>query len=494
LTYTFEDWKSGAPFPKGWDSADAVDDGWTKQQIIDFMRSTVRAFLAPVETEEPERRPFAVEQIKPEEQPRPSAEIHHLPPPARPVEMQADWCARLVTTEKGDAKPAILANWMEALENHATMVGVFMFDEFRNEIVLQARPPWATGDEWEPRPLRDSDYTNACMWLETKMLFTPSPSKVMPAVHVVADRNRFDRLREYLLGLEWDGKSRCDIFLPGYLGIVDSNYSRTTGAKYLISAVARALSPGCKVDTMLILEGGQGKRKSSAWAKLFGDFFTDQLSDIGHKDAQMEMAGVWGIEVAEMHTFGRAEANLVKKFMTSTSDRYRPPYGRSVVEVKRRSVLCGTMNPDGNPPFSDSTGARRFWSHEVGTIMLDMIERDRDQIWAEAVQLWMGGANHWFEQEGGDVQEEQLARTAIDVWTDLIAEACEYKNTVSQGAIIKSLAIPAKEQSAGTAMRIGRIMKQIGFERQIRMKGVVQQVMYSRIEKVQEDDEEQAAW
>jgi predicted P-loop ATPase len=298
----------------------------------------------------------------------------------------------------------------------------------------------------------------------------------------VAEKYQFDRLTEYLDGLEWDGIKRIDNLVPAYLGGAATKYNGIIGRRFLISAAARGLKPGCKVDTMPILEGPQGAMKSSALRDLFGkEFFTDELSDIGSKDAMMEMAGVWGIEVAEMHRFSAAETNQVKKFLSRQADRYRPPYGRSVIEAPRRVVLAGTINPEGSNYLKDPTGARRFWPVVVGKIDLDLIGRDRDQLWAEAVAEFRNGTPHWVQtDEVAEVEEEQAKRTDTDVWTDAIADFVKVRTEVYQGEVLKELGILLKDADARHAARVGRVMKKLGWDMGRDRKGGDDRVRFTR--------------
>lgn len=475
MSYSFADWQAGKAPPKGWDAADAVRDGWSKADLDGLMRATVTPWVPPPTPTDPEptkqptpaapavgapvREARTVSQEQPEQ--ATVTQLHTR----KTVRADDSWQLELVCNEKGALKPGATKNWGLFLENHHEVAGVFAFDAFKMRVMLMRRPPWDVDrSNWEPRVLQDRDYSEAVMWLEARQM-TPKASNIGAVIQTIAERASFDRLTEYLRGLVWDRKPRLKNWLTYYLGVEDTEYSRTVGVRWLVSGVARGLHPGCKVDTMPILEGPQGARKSTALRYLYGDaFFTDGLSDIGSKDAKMEMQGVWGLEVAEMQKFSAAEVNEVKKFLTQQTDRFRPPYGRSVIEAPRRVVLNGTINPEGNAYLRDPTGARRFWPLTVGGIDLDGIAADRDQLWAEAVTLYEANTPWWVqEDELVAVEAEQEKRTDVDVWVDMIAPDLRNKASISQLEIFTVLGIPKKDADWRHAGRVGRIMKKLGW-------------------------------
>jgi predicted P-loop ATPase len=514
MTYSFQDWQDGkAPEKKGWDCADAIDDGWTKDQLDAFMRATARPWVPPRQkpaneaaervspaaaTPQPAGASSPVVEARTTQQAQPeSATVTQLHT-RKTVKADDSWILELVTNEEGKIKPGATKNWALFLENHKDMAGVFAFDAFKLRVMLQLPPPWAGSvTSWEPRPVQDRDYSEAVMWLEAKYM-TPKASNIVAVIQTVAEHASFDRLTEYLEGLVWDGKPRVKRFAGDYLGCIGEDYAPIVSERWLISSVARGLKPGCKVDTMPILEGPQGLRKSTAIRALYGDeFFTDELSDIGSKDAMMELQGVWGLEVAEMHRFSASETNAVKKFLSRQTDRFRPPYGRSVIEAPRRVVLNGTINPEGNPYLRDPTGARRFWPLECRKIDIDAIHRDRDQIWAEAVSLFKGGADWWVsEKEQEAVKAEQDKRTDVDVWVDLVVAFLRTRTSATQWEIFEHLGIPKKDANWNHSNRVGRIMKKLGWESKRDRVNGEDRTLYSnpRTLKVDADQEKMEGW
>lgn len=487
--FTFLEWKAGKLPPKGWDFADAFNDGWTPDNVNAFMRATAKPY-APSQTKQKHSKPAPAEaprstvrQVKQTQQEQPANIIDIRNKKAHTVD--DSWQMQLIHNDAGKPKPKVTKNWALLLENHEDMKGVFAYDAFKMRIMLMRRPPWGPNTGvWEPRSLQDTDYAHSVMWLES-MHLAPTNSSIVPVIQTVAYNHTFDRLTEYLEGIEWDGEARIGRWLHDYMGCEDTDYNSTVGFRYLISAVARGLSPGCKVDTMPIFEGLQGALKSSALRALFGEeFFTDHISDIGSKDALMEMQGVWGIEIAEMHRLSASDANQVKKFLTTQTDRFRPPYGRSVIDAPRRVVLAGTINPEGNAYLKDPTGARRFWPVEVsGIINHEKIKKDRDQLWAEAVDAFKKGLPWWVQQDEQEyVANEQAKRTDIDIWTDTIAHELRLRDTAYQADILQALGISIKDANHLHAARIGRIVKKLGWEAVRERQGKEDRVKYVRSE------------
>jgi putative DNA primase/helicase len=242
-------------------------------------------------------------------------------------------------------------------------------------------------------------------------------------------------VRDYLTGLHWDGTRRLESWAVTHLGAADTKLNRAFGSLWMISAIARIMDPGAKVDHMLILEGPQGGKKSSALKLLAGaDWFTDELAEIGSKDAAQQMRGVWIIEIAELDAIGRAEVSRIKSFLTRTVDRYRPPYERYVIDVPRQCVFAGSVNPD--TYLRDETGNRRFWPIRCGQIDLEAIRRDRDQLWAEAMAMFGRGAIWWLDDPEliALARAEQEERYQSDAWDGLIDRWLVYdKQRINRG-------------------------------------------------------------
>jgi predicted P-loop ATPase len=497
MNYTFEQWLAGAPLPKGWDAADAVDDGWTAKEIEGFMRATVRPWEPPSppqdtppapEPEKPKPEPQKpIVQVKQKVQEKPAQAEATITPISRPRESYHSddaWKSDFVTNEEGLPKATVSKNWALMLEHHPKMQGVLAYDAFSMQVSLERRPAWEhdTGEKWVPRPLRESDFQNAVMWLES-LHMTPKLTSIKPVIFLVAEKYSFDRLTEYLTGLVWDGVPRVDHFFRTYFGVdpdENSTYSQIVSRRFLISCAARALRPGCKVDTMPIIEGPQGLLKSSGVKAFAGEqFFSDELSEIGSKDAKLEMQGKWIFEIAEMHRMNAAETNAVKKFLSQSTDRFRPPYGTTVIEAMRRCVMIGTINPDGNPYLKDSTGARRFWPVTATKVDIAAIRRDRDQIWAEAVVLLNAGEPWWMQADELDiVEEQQTERTDIDVWTDAVLKSIEGRTSILLSEIIREIGIPSKDAGERHAGRIGRIMRAVGWMATRDLKGGAAVIKY----------------
>jgi predicted P-loop ATPase len=366
-----------------------------------------------------------------------------------------------------------VSNVIVLMESHDDLQGLFVFDEFQQKIMVMRAVPGQRRKESFPRPLGDSDYTAVQGWFQKNGFPTATKQPVIDAIEAVAQENRVDPLRDHLKALVWDGVSRIHRFADIYLDAGQGHFENEACKRWLISAVARAMEPGCKVDHMLVLEGRQGTGKSSALRILASEpWFGDALPDLGSKDANSYLQGVWLVEVAEMSATKRAEIEQVKAFVTRQEDRFRPAYKRTEVCVSRRCVFAGTTNRDDY--LRDETGNRRFWPITVGSIDLTALRRDREQLWAEAVLLYQLGATWQLPSKlYAAAMKAQEARQDEDPWQADVAAYIENNglSEVSTGAILNELRVDKDKRNNGHAKRVAGILMRLGFEKSGRVTG-----------------------
>jgi len=325
--------------------------------------------------------------------------------------------------------------------------------------------------EWKGRDLRDTDYIDIRLQIEAAG-FEPKAQDVPMGVLRVAEDTSFNPVADYLNGLRWDGKKRVATWLPSIFDADDTDINRAFGRMFLISAVARALNPGAKVDTMLILEGEQGIRKSSAVAALFGeDFVMNGLPGFKGQESALALQGKWAVDLGELGGFGKADIRTIKNFLTLTVDNYRPLWGRHFINRPRRVVFIGSTNE--HDYLRDPTGARRFWPVYCRSVDLEKLVAVRDQLWAEAVALYSAGEKWWIDR-GSDLDlaanEIQSERFQEDAWApdiDAFINSPEVamRGCVTASEVLKKLNVQVERRDASTEMRVTNHLTHRGWEK-----------------------------
>jgi putative DNA primase/helicase len=375
---------------------------------------------------------------------------------------------------KDSAIRKTVANAALLLTHHRDFQNSLKFDSFSHRAHWADPGPEVHG--FAPRTagadIADGDWTFIQNWLVSQTGHAFGRQDIDAAIQVACRAHSYNPLTDWLRSLKWDGRIRLPTWLATYLGVTSSTFASQTGTWWLVQAVARALRPGCQADYVLVLEGPQGKRKSSALRALCPnrDWFLSHLPDVrDYERAAHAVQGRWIGEIGELDSLKRAAQSRIKDFLTLTDDTFRPPYGRHVVTRPRTCVLAGTTNDQ--QYLDDPTGGRRFWPSACARIDVPAIVRDRDQIWAEAVVRFDAGERWWpdNDDEHRDCQHEQALRAETDAWVEPIARWTAERDGFTTGELLaQCLDLPASAWDKPEQTRAGIILTQLGFERRRR--------------------------
>lgn len=379
--------------------------------------------------------------------------------------LPAQWHTALIRTKRGEVK-GHLANAATALRQAPEWQDVLAFNQLKSAVEIAAPPPWELKNgAWEGRAWTDNDDVRAAEWMQRQGIDI-GHTTAHAAVAEVAERNAYHPVRRYLDGLVWDETERIQHFAHDILGSQDDPLLRTVSQAMLIAAVARVMSPGCKADNIPVLEGPQGQLKSTAVRTLFAPWFIDDIADLGSKDATDQLRKTWCAEIADLAGMRRADVEKIKAFASRCVDIYRPAYGRAVIEAPRHAVMWATTNH--TEWIKDDTGARRFWPISCGRIDVKRIERERGQLWAEALHWWRRGEPWWLTDRATVdlAREAQESRQVVDAWDDRVAEYVDGKADVSVGEILQfGLVIEPGKWGQSEQNRIARYLRRKGWTR-----------------------------
>lgn len=451
--------KPGAA-PDGWDVADFSAEkqqageqdfdfaGWLRDHLV--LWSADMAASAPSETTSPPNNASAGEGNK-----------------------RGDWYWSLHRTKQGEIAP-VVANVYDVLVNDTLWQDIIAFDEHAQRVVKLREPAYVNGKagEWEA-----SDDTNTAIWMTRRYSFAPASSTVAEAVETLARANSFHPVRDWLRALPaWDGERRLERWLHDYMGVELSEFSRRVGTWFLMGMIARVMRPGCKFDYCLVLEGPQGKGKSTALNILAGDdWFGDTDLDLQNKDAMIALQGKWLYEISEMGAIARSEEKRQKSFLSRRVDEFRPPYGRRDIKCPRQLVFAGTTNEwEWN---KDPTGGRRFWPVMVGDLDLDGLKLVRDQLFAEALAYFDAGARYWPtpDEQAKLFDPEQLKReqqeSLVDALHDWVySQVADFSIAM---AAMDGLDLDASKLTRDLQTRIGTALRKLGCTKVEKRNGMV---------------------
>ena len=273
------------------------------------------------------------------------------------------------------------------------------------------------------RRITDEEIMEETRWMQRNMGLGAWPyAKVLGAFMSVRAVKSFHRNRvlEELGTEEWDGVARLETMFIKYFHADDNEYTRMVGRNWYTSALARLLQPGCKVDTMLILEGKQGIGKSTALSILGGCGYIGVELDFDHKDFKQTVHSGWMIDIPEIGSLTRKDMTSTKGFLSQCEDTFRAPYATIPKTLPRRFVLVGSTNQDDY--LQDSTGNRRFWPIDCGGTFIDRkgLTAARPQLFAEARARVAAGLAWYEEVQSVLTVLQQTKRVAVDPWVEIL--------------------------------------------------------------------------
>lgn len=363
----------------------------------------------------------------------------------------------------GDVVGSILS------EANKSVGDLIAFDEFKGCIVCRGKPPWKNGKAGRWTDTHDKSLT---YWLNSRARLKVGVRMVSDAVEVVAQANAFNPVLDYLNGLpEWDGTPRIDTWLAQCFGAADTPLIRAYAGKTLIAAVARIKKPGEKVDTVLVLESQQGKRKSSTLKALCPDeaWFSDTRIDISNKDSYQVTQGKWLIEFPELDTLRGKERTQTRAWLSSSVDTFRPSHAKHVIDSPRQYIVIATTNES---EYLDEW-ERRMWCVACSSKSdTEWVKANRDQIWAEALKRYSAGEQWWLdevlEDKSREASKQRVKEDAIDsrvlAWMNDVKERRFDHGVTTAEVLTGPMGFPLERISGPAPARLAAsVMRRLGF-------------------------------
>lgn len=328
------------------------------------------------------------------------------------VEESVDWMKDLEIDTKGRYL-STATNLNIIFKNDKVLKKAFQYNAFSAKRFVRSFP-WRKV-EGELDEMQDVDYSGIRNYLEC-IYGVVSVYKIEDSLNLEFAKNSFHPIQEYLRALKWDGVKRVDTLLTDYFNTPLNVYTSEAMRKMLVGAISRVFHAGCKFDLVMTFVGGQGTGKSTFIRLLGGQWSSDTFTTVHGQQSFEQIQGKWVVEIAELSALKKSDVESVKHYITKQDDTYRPPWGRVPQTFKRQCIFFATTNED--DPFSDATGNRRFLPIRVERGRKNIwedFEAERDQIWAEAMQLYRDGESLFLSDEAEAIaKKEQKAHSKVD--------------------------------------------------------------------------------
>lgn len=408
--------------------------------------------------------------------------------------------------------PRSMHNGIVLLKNVPSLKGVFRFNEFKSDVFVCRCPPWDKMDDFTVRRMENVDLTRLEAYLEVSDGMRLGSEKLNRCVEDVAMQDKFHPVRDYFNALEWDGVERLKTHAQRLLKANQEpqEYLAKILTIWFVAGVARVFEPGCKVDSMLVLEGPQDFGKS-LWLRTIGTFgrdieecyYTDAITIdmIEDRGSILKLQGNLIIEFPELSGMGKKDQDQIKRWITLQMDEVEVKYRQRTNVLPRQFILAGTYNPlQGEGWLSDPTGGRRFWPITVGQGSLDVeaVRAEREQLWAEAVALYKQGHQLYIDKSDpvyAMAQAAQADRASVDIWFDPISKIIGEKKYWETSEILEQIGLPVAKQGKYEKGRVVRVMSQLGWKYTARVLGGRRFRCWSMPEtKTLLDDVEEVKW
>lgn len=461
---------------KGWDAADALTLGWTWNEFKEWAKSRVEV-----------RNVVAAAPAIPAPAGQTNIQINNYNIFAEEVESVSGTLTAVyekigiaVTKERTPICNSDAA--LRVIEGIPEFKDLVWFDEFHNKFYTS----WQSDKPQEWTSYHDGELTLFMQRFLGMRKIGLEHTKM--AVKSFAMKRLKNEPRDWMNGLKWDGKLRINDFMHDVYGVPKTGYSVAVSKNFWIGLAARVFHPGCKLDNMVVLEGGQGIGKTTSLEIIGGPWFTDMKETISKTDFFMCLQGKLVIEIAELDSFGKADVTRIKQIITSRVDRYRSPYADRPQDNPRMCVFVGTTNE--TQWQRDHTGGRRFWPITCRHFNLETLRKNREQYFAEAVQRLKEGED-WYDTPHQETLEEQEARRHSDEWEDIVRDYIQggvqgvlIRETSIRDIAVNCLRIDAGKLDMLLQRRIGKVLSTIGWEKkQVFRNGTTQKVWVPMEEK-----------